>query len=49
LHWAERGTAAMLSHLSHFVPANPILLLGAYRDAEIDRAHPLSAALAGIS
>ncbi len=49
LHWADRGTVAMLSHVSHFVPANSILLLGAYRDAEVDRKHPLTAALAGIS
>ena len=49
LHWADRGTVAMLSHVAHFVPANPILMLGAYRDAEVDRKHPLTAALAGMS
>ncbi len=49
LHWADRGTVAMLSHVAHFVAANSILLLGAYRDAEVDRKHPLTAALAGMS
>jgi class 3 adenylate cyclase/tetratricopeptide (TPR) repeat protein len=49
LHWAERSVIAMLSHVAHFVPANPIFLIGAYRDAEVDRKHPLAAALAGIS
>jgi class 3 adenylate cyclase/tetratricopeptide (TPR) repeat protein len=48
LHWADRGTVAMLSHVAHFVPANPILLIGAYRDAEVDRKHPLSGAVAGM-
>jgi class 3 adenylate cyclase len=49
LHWADRGTVAALSHVAHFVAANPILLIGAYRDAEVDRKHPLAAALTGIS
>ncbi len=49
LHWADRGTVSMLSHVAHFVAANPILLLGAYRDAEVERKHPLTAALAGLS
>ncbi|MGO9452458.1 MAG: ATP-binding protein [Candidatus Binataceae bacterium] len=48
LHWADRGTVAMLGHVAHFVPANSILLIGAYRDAEVDRKHPLAGALAGI-
>jgi class 3 adenylate cyclase len=49
LHWADRGTVAMLSHAAHFVPGNSILLVGAYRDAEVDRRHPLAAALVAIS
>jgi class 3 adenylate cyclase len=49
LHWTDRGTVAMLSHVAHFVSANPILLIGAYRDAEVDRKHHLAVALAGIS
>src|SRR5579885_161079 len=48
LHWADRGTVAMLSHVAHLIAPNPILLVGAYRDAEVGRAHPLSAAIAGI-
>ena len=49
LHWADRGVAAMLRHVAHFVPENSILLIGAYRDAEVDRRHPIATALAGIS
>jgi class 3 adenylate cyclase len=46
LHWAERGTVSVLAHVAHFVSSNRILLIGAYRDAEINRTHPLAAALA---
>ena len=49
LHWSDRGMMAMLSHVAHFVPGNPIFLIGAYRDAEVDRKHPLSGALAILS
>jgi len=49
LHWADRGTVAMLSHVAHFIAPNQIILVGAYRDAEVNAAHPFSAALAGIA
>ena len=49
LHWADRGVVAMLNHVAHFVSAHSILLIGAYRDAEVDRKHPLSGALAAMS
>src|ERR1700678_1404430 len=48
LHWTDRGTVAMLTHVARFVPEHAILLVGAYRDAEVDRAHPLAGALAVI-
>ncbi|HUA34554.1 MAG TPA: AAA family ATPase [Candidatus Binataceae bacterium] len=48
LHWADRGTVAMLGHVAHFVPSYPILLIGAYREGEVGRQHPLSGALAAI-
>jgi class 3 adenylate cyclase len=49
LHWTDRGTVAMLSHVAHFVSDNPILMIGAYRDAEVDHKHPFSTTLAAIS
>jgi class 3 adenylate cyclase len=49
LHWADRGTVAMLNHVAHFISSNPILLIGAYRDAEVDRKHPLSTVIAAMS
>lgn len=48
LHWADRGTVAMLSHVAHFVPPSPILLIGAYRDGEVGRSHPLATTLAAL-
>jgi class 3 adenylate cyclase/tetratricopeptide (TPR) repeat protein len=45
LHWADRGTIAMLRHVARFAPKHRVLILGAYRDMELDRQHPLSDAL----
>ncbi len=49
LHWSDRGTVALLSHVARFTTGNPIFLIGAYRDAEVARIHPLYPALAGLS
>ena len=49
LHWSDRGVISMLSHVAHYVPEHSILLIGAYRDAEVDRKHPLSGALASLN
>jgi class 3 adenylate cyclase/tetratricopeptide (TPR) repeat protein len=48
LHWADRGTIAMLRHVARFIARNRILVIGAYRDVELDRQHPLSDALAAL-
>ncbi len=48
LHWGDRGTIAMLRHLARFAPRHPMLLIGAYRDVELDRQHPLADALAAL-
>ncbi len=48
LHWADKGTVAMLRHVARFAPRQRILLLGAYRDVELDRQHPLAEALVGL-
>jgi class 3 adenylate cyclase/tetratricopeptide (TPR) repeat protein len=45
LHWADRGTVALLRHLARFATRQRLLIVGTYRDAEIDRAHPLADAL----
>jgi len=41
LHWADGATLALLRHLSRFLSRHPLLILGAYRDVELDRQHPL--------
>ena len=48
LHWADRASVGLLAHVAHFAEANSILLVGAYRDAEVNRTHPLSVVMAGI-
>jgi len=45
LHWADAGTAAMLRHLARFASRHRILVLGTYRDSEVDLGHPLADAL----
>ncbi len=42
LHWADPGTMAVLTHLAGVSKRTPLLILGSYRDVEIDRTHPLS-------
>jgi class 3 adenylate cyclase/tetratricopeptide (TPR) repeat protein len=48
LHWADKGTLAMLRHVARFIARHSILVLGAYRDVEIDQRHPLTDALAAL-
>ena len=45
LHDADRGTLDLLLHVSRNLRSARILVVGTYRDVEVDRAHPLSAAL----
>jgi tetratricopeptide (TPR) repeat protein len=48
LHDADKGTLEMLTHVSHNLTGARLLLVGTYRDVEVDRSHPLSAALAEL-
>jgi len=48
LHDADRGTLELLTHLSRNLSGTRLLLVGTYRDIEVDRAHPLSATLAEL-
>jgi predicted ATPase len=45
VHDADRGTLDLLVHLSRNLAGARLLVLATYRDVEVDRAHPLSAAL----
>jgi len=48
LHDADRGTLEMLLHLSRALAGSRLLIVGTYRDIEVDRAHPLSSTLAEL-
>jgi len=41
LHWADGTSLQLLRHLARRLRAERILLLGTYRDVELDREHPL--------
>jgi tetratricopeptide (TPR) repeat protein len=48
LHWADRGTLDLLQQLSRNLQGARLVVVGTYRDVEVDRAHPLSGALAEL-
>jgi predicted ATPase len=48
LHDADQGTIDMLIHVSRNLAGTRLLIVGTYRDVEVDRNHPLSAALAEL-
>ena len=48
LHEADHGTLDLLLHLARNLQGARILVVGTYRDVEVDRAHPLSGALAEL-
>jgi class 3 adenylate cyclase/tetratricopeptide (TPR) repeat protein len=45
IHWADQGTLSLLHYLLRHLRNDPILFLAAYREVELDRTHPLAAAL----
>src|SRR5438876_5447798 len=45
LHWADRDTIAMLRHVARAVARHRMLVLGLYRDVELDGQHALADAL----
>jgi len=48
LHWADQGTLDLLQHLARNLSGARLLVIGTYRDVEVDRSHPLSATLAEL-
>jgi tetratricopeptide (TPR) repeat protein len=48
LHDADKGALEMLNYVSRNLAGARLLIVGTYRDVEIDRSHPLSAALAEL-
>lgn len=48
LQWADQASVAMLRHLARTGRTGAVLVVGAYRDAEVDRNHPLADALSAL-
>ena len=48
LHDADGGTLDMRSHLARNLSGSRLLIVGTYRDVEVDRTHALSGALAEL-
>ncbi|MFQ5933765.1 MAG: AAA family ATPase, partial [Dehalococcoidia bacterium] len=48
LHDADKDTLSALTHLARNLSDARLLVVGTYRDVEVDREHPLSAALAEL-
>jgi predicted ATPase len=46
LHWADHDSLRLLRHLARFTSRSRMLLVGTYRDVEVDRRHPLAETLA---
>ena len=49
LHSADRSTLALLEYFTRQIPNGPVLVMGAYRDAEIDEKHPLRSTLPALA
>ena len=45
VHWADQGTLSLLHYLLRHLRDDRVLVLAAYREIELDRAHPLASAL----
>jgi predicted ATPase len=48
LHDADRGTLELLQHLARQLQGARLLIVGTYRDVEVDRTHPLSGTVAEL-
>jgi DNA-binding CsgD family transcriptional regulator len=49
LHWADRSSALLLTHVGRDLPGSRILVVAAYRDLEITRDSPAASALAALN
>ena len=48
LHWADRSSLLLLEFLAQEIDSSPMLVLGAHRDVELTRSHPLSQTLGAL-
>ena len=49
LQWADRSSLLLLHYLARGIYRDPLLLLGAYRDTEVEEKHPLFPVLTELS
>jgi class 3 adenylate cyclase/tetratricopeptide (TPR) repeat protein len=42
MHWADESTVLLTEYLAPLLPEMPVLVLGTYRDVEVDLSHPLA-------
>ncbi len=48
LHWADKSSLLLLEFLAREIQSSSLLVLGAYRDVEVSRRHPLSETLGSL-
>jgi len=48
LHWCDRPSLALLEHVARGIADKRVVLVGTYRDVEVDRVHPLAQTLAAL-
>ena len=48
LHWADRPSLLLLQHLARQLDGSKVLVLGTFRDVEVDAKHPLSVILSNL-
>jgi DNA-binding NarL/FixJ family response regulator len=48
LHWADPASLGLLGHIGRIVSTVPIVLVGTYREAELELTHPLAQTLADL-
>jgi class 3 adenylate cyclase/DNA-binding CsgD family transcriptional regulator len=48
LHWADKPSLLLLRYLARGIGGQRVLILGAYRDVELDRTHPLAEVVATL-
>ena len=49
LHWADESTVLLTEYLAPLLSDLPVLLLGTYRDGEVDVSHPLTRVISVLS
>jgi class 3 adenylate cyclase/tetratricopeptide (TPR) repeat protein len=48
LHWADESTVLLTEYLAPLLPQMPVLVLGTYRDAEVDLSQPLGRVIGNL-